>query len=242
MKVPKEYLTQKQMITNLTKGASMLGTKGNIAAGIVAGVLGYKGEDILKGTGLMDKEYELTASADVGKLPPEKRLSTGEKVAAGTVAAGTFGTKTGRKLLGKGLNLGFGPTGMVALTKAFEPEGGYDLSRTIDRLGFEAEAALAPAVVKGVTDVSSKIKNPLLRKGIETLAGVRIPGVMNPANALKIARVASPLGIATLGGEALYNYGKFAKNEIDRVRAMSEDERRAYNEALMDEGSMFEYE
>ena len=100
MKVPKEYLTQKQMITNLTKGASMFGAKGNIAAGIVAGVLGYKGEDILKGTGLMDKEYELTASAGDAPLV-EKGLSTGEKVAAGAAAAGTLGTKTGRNILGK---------------------------------------------------------------------------------------------------------------------------------------------
>ena len=127
---------------------------------------------------------------------------------------------------------------MVGLNVAL----GTDPKESLDRVGLGLEAAFAPSLVKGVTDVSSKIKNPLLRKGIETLAGVRIPGVMNPANALKIARVASPLGIATLGGEALYNYGKFAKNEIDRVRAMPEDERRAYNEALMDEGSMFEYE
>jgi len=160
------------------------------------------------------------------------------EAAAGTAAAGTIGTKTGRKILGKGLNLALGPTGMVGLNVAL----GTDPKESLDRVGLGLEAAFAPSLVKGVTDVSSKIKNPLLRKGIETLAGVRIPGVMNPANALKIARVASPLGIATLGGEALYNYGKFAKNEIDRVRAMPEDERRAYNEALMDEGSMFEYE
>ena len=217
------------------------GAKGKAAARalsiIAAGVGGYKMEDILKGTGLMDKEYELTASAGDAPLV-EKGLSTGEKVAAGTAAAGTIGTKTGRKILGKGLNLAFGPTGMVGLNVAL----GTDPKESLDRVGLGLEAAFAPSLVKGVTDVSSKIKNPLLRKGIETLAGVRIPGVMNPANALKIARVASPLGIATLGGEALYNYGKFAKNEIDRVRAMPEDERRAYNEALMDEGSMFEYE
>jgi hypothetical protein len=74
-------------------------------------------EDILKGTGLMDKEYELTASAGDAPLV-EKGLSTGEKAAAGTAAAGTIGTKTGRKILGKGLNLALGPTGMVGLNVA----------------------------------------------------------------------------------------------------------------------------
>ncbi len=231
----------RQLQKLLTQMASKGGAKGKAAVRalsiLAAGGVGYKMEDILKGTGLMDKEYELTASAADAPLV-EKGLSTGEKVAAGTAAAGTLGTKTGRKILGKGLNLALGPTGMVGLNVAL----GTDPKESLDRVGLGLEAAFAPSLVKGVTDVSSKIKNPLLRKGIETLAGVRIPGIMNPANALKIARVASPLGIATLGGEALYNYGKFAKNEIDRVRAMPEDERRAYNEALMDEGSMFEYE
>ena len=155
-------------------------------------------------------------------------FTTGEKLAgAGAATAGAlgFGTKTGRQLLGKGLNLATGPTGMFALTKAFEPEGGYDLSRTADRLGFEAEAALAPTLVKGVTDVSSKIKNPLLRKGIETLAGVRIPGLINPANVLRAARVASPIGIASLAGEGLYQLGKRGYDQYQQMQDMTEQEK-----------------
>ena len=116
---------------------------------------------------------------------------------------------------------------MGLLTYGFKPEGGYDLSRTGDRLGFEAEAALAPTLVKGVTEVSSKIKNPLLRKGLETLAGVRIPGLMNPANALKIARVANPIGIASLAGEAVYNVGKLGYEDQKRFNALSPEEQAA---------------
>jgi len=162
------------------------------------------------------------------------------KTTAAAGAVGSLGFKGVRKAVGKGLNLATGPTGVGALTYAFRPEGGYDLSRTSDRLGFEAEAALAPTLVKGVTDVSSKIKNPFLRKGLETLAGVRIPGIMNPANALRIAKIASPLGIASLGGEALYNYGKFAKDEIAKVKAMTPEERDFYNDLLMDEGGLLD--
>jgi hypothetical protein len=231
MKVPKEYLTQKQMITNLTKGASMFGKKGNIAASIVAGVLGYKGEDILKETGLMDKEYKLTASAADAPLV-EKGLSTGEKVATGTAAAGTLGTKTGRKILGKGLNLALGPTGMVGLNVAL----GTDPTETLDRVGLETEAAFAPSLVKGVTSMTDKIKNPMLRKVTEraTLAG------MSPAMAMRAARVASPLGIASLGLEGLYQYGKFAKDEIAKVKAMTPEERDFYNDLLMDEGGLLD--
>jgi hypothetical protein len=38
----------------------------------------------------------------------------------------------------------------------------------------------------------------------------------------------------------LYQYGKFAKDEIAKVKAMGDDERRVYNESLMDEGGLFE--
>ena len=221
MKVPKEYLTQKQMIADLTQGVSKFGSKGKIAASILAGVLGYKSEDILKGTGLMDKEYELTASADVGKLPPEKGLSTAEKIAAGTAAAGTVGTKTGRKLLGKAVNLGFGPTGILGINAYL----GIDPTSGVDRTVAAGEAALLPQAVKGVTSVTDKIKNPFLRKGIETLAGVRIPGVMNPANALRIARVASPIGIATLVGEGLYQLGKKGYDQYQLMKDMTEQEK-----------------
>ena len=153
------------------------------------------------------------------------------KTTAAAGAVGSLGFKGVRKAVGKGLNLALGPTGMVALNTAL----GTDPTQSLDRVGLGLEAAFAPSLVKGVTDVSSKIKNPLLRKGIETLAGVRIPGVMNPANALKIARVASPLGIATLGGEALYNYGKFAKNEIKRINDMKENDPDAYAEYLAEQ-------
>ena len=225
MKVPKEYLTQKQMIADLTQGVSKFGSKGKIAASILAGVLGYKSEDILKGTGLMDKEYELTASAADAPIV-EKGLSTGEKTAIGTGTALGLGTKTGRNILGKLFNVATGPTGMGALTYAFRPEGGYDLSRTADRLGFEAEAALAPTLVKGVTDVSSKIKNPFLRKGLETLAGVRIPKTfINPANVLRAARFASPIGIASLAGEGLYHLGKKGYNQYQQMKDMTEQEK-----------------
>ena len=134
-------------------------------------------------------------------------------------------TKTIGKGIGKAFNLGLGPAGMGGLTYALKPEDGYDLSRAEDRIGFEAEAALAPTLVKGVASVTDKIKNPLLRKGLETLAGVRIPGIMNPTNALRIARIASPIGLASLAGEGLYHAGK---KEMAKRKQMSPEELDAY--------------
>ena len=86
---------------------------------------------------------------------------------------------------------------------------------------------MAKPLVSGATSVTDKIKNPLLRKGIETLAGVRIPGVMNPANALRIARVASPIGIASLAGEGLYQVGKLGYEDQKRFNALSPEEQAA---------------
>ena len=125
--------------------------------------------------------------------------------------------------IGKGINVGLGPTGMIALTKYLEPEGGYDLSRTGDRLGFEAEAALAKPLVSGAVSVTDKIKNPMLRKIAEraALAG------MSPAMAIKVASRLSPVGIASLAGEAVYNVGKLGYEDQQRFNALSPEEQAA---------------
>jgi len=125
--------------------------------------------------------------------------------------------------IGKGINVGLGPTGMIALTKYLEPEGGYDLSRTGDRLGFEAEAALAKPLVSGAVSVTDKIKNPMLRKIAEraALAG------MSPAMAIKVASRLSPVGIASLAGEAVYKIGKLGYEDQKRFDALSPEEQAA---------------
>ena len=125
--------------------------------------------------------------------------------------------------IGKGINVGLGPTGMIALTKYLEPEGGYDLSKTGDRLGFEAEAALAKPLVSGAVSVTDKIKNPMLRKIAEraALAG------MSPTMALKVASRLSPVGIASLAGEAVYKLGKLGYEDQKRFNALSPEEQTA---------------
>ena len=139
---------------------------------------------------------------------------------AGAGVAATAATKPGRKFLGKAFNLGTGPMGAAGLTYAFRPEGGYDLRRPEDRITFEAEAALAPTLVKGAQSVTEKIKNPLLRKGLEYASGIRLPGV-NPANMLRAARVASPFGLLSLAGEGIYHAGK---KEMERRAKLSPQE------------------
>ena len=121
-----------------------------------------------------------------------------DRLTGGAGVAATAATKPGRKFLGRAFNLGTGPMGAAGLTYAFRPEGGYDLRRPEDRITFEAEAALAPTLVKGAQSVTEKIKNPFLRKLAETGAGIRIPGLMSPTMLMRAARIASPIGWVSL--------------------------------------------
>ena len=135
----------------------------------------------------------------------------------GAATGAAAATKVGRKAIGTVLNLGFGPTGAAALTYGLRPEGGYDLSKTGDRIGFEAEAAFANPLVKGAVSVTDKIKNPMLRKIAEraALAG------MSPAFALKASRVATPIGIGSLILEGSIKSAKdtmAAAKQIDAIQ------------------------
>ena len=104
------------------------------------------------------------------------------------------------------------PAGAVALNLGF----GVDPRSSIDRASIAAEAAFAPALVKQAAKLGS--------------VGQRIANLgLSPTTAMRIARVASPLGIASLGLEGAYQYGKFVKDELDRIKQMTPEEREAYN-------------
>ena len=186
---------------------------------ITSGAVGYNIEKILKGTGLMDKEYELTASAKDAPIV-ETKFTTGEKAAA--AGAASLVVPAVRKVAGTVLN-----AAGVPLSLGINAAIGIDPKSSFDRTLLAGELALAPGVVQGATSVTDKIKNPLVKKIAQTLAGIRIPGLMNPANAMKIARVASPLGIASLAGEAVYNVGKLGYEDQKRFNALSPEEQAA---------------
>tara|TARA_R100000654_G_scaffold74406_1_gene108699 strand:+ start:1654 stop:4542 length:2889 start_codon:yes stop_codon:yes gene_type:complete len=127
----------------------------------------------------------------------------------------------------------FGPTGVLGLTYAFRPEGGYDLKRPEDRITFGLEAALAPTTVKGTSKAASYLAggNQPLRRGLERAINLG----MRAAPALRAARVLSPLGLLSLAGEAGYYTYKKAQETQAAIDAMTPYQRELYESQMQGE-------
>ena len=139
--------------------------------------------------------------------------------AAHSLQGSTFGSKLMTKgepgilkkgigMLGKGLGKivtgALSPTGIVGLNVGL----GVDPKNTADRIGIEAEAALAPELVKASIGATKGMKNRSAQKVVQQLLNL---GMKTPL-ALKVARVASPLGLVALGAEG----AKFAYDDYQR--------------------------
>ena len=137
-----------------------------------------------------------------------------------TTAGATVGAmlpfKTGRKILGNTLSAAGLPLS-VALNTAI----GIDPTSAVDRTILAGEAALAPSMIKDAIRVTDKIKNPLLRKVAQGITTI------NPKYALKAASRLSPIGIASLAGEGLYQLGKLGYEDQKRFEALSPEEQAA---------------
>ena len=102
------------------------------------------------------------------------------------------------------------PSAALALNLTMPP----DLTKSLDRSLLATEVAAAPALVKATQMATS---NPLLQRALNL--------GLTPALAARAARIASPLGIASLGAEGLYQAGKFSRDRIRELRAMTPEQR-----------------
>ena len=165
-----------------------------------------------------------------GQLNPETEegLSTGQKAAiAGGVGVGAykFGKPIAKSAL-KGLAGLLGPTGIALSYPALGMIGEEyktDLSRPLDRGILGAELAGAKSLVKGTEAATKGISNNALRSGIQRALNLG----MTPAMAMRVAKIANPLGIASLAGEGLYQVGKLGYEDQQRFNALSPEEQAA---------------
>ena len=100
------------------------------------------------------------------------------------------------------------PAGAVGLNLLL----GVDPTSAVDRASIAAEAAFAPQLVKQAAKLGT--------------VGQKIANLgLTPAMAARAARIASPLGIASLAAEGLYQGGKFTKKRIEELRSMTPEQR-----------------
>ena len=185
-------------------------------------VAATRGPELARNLGLVDRDFEQTAA--VGDAPvTEKPVSLGEKAIYGGAAMLPF-KKSRDFLLRRILPGAFGPTGLIGMGLE---SGAYDLTNPMGRVTAGAEAAFAPSLVKGTVSATQGIKNKAARRLAQQALNFGLPAKL----ALRAARVLNPIGIAALGGEALYNYGKFVKSELDDIKAMTPEKREQYNVA-----------
>ena len=93
-------------------------------------------------------------------------------------------------------------------------------------MGVAAEAALAPELVKATIGATKGMKNRGAQKVVQQLLNLGLP----TQTALRVARVASPLGLLALGGEGLYKMYKEGHFEKERMMPSLMD-KEAYAEA-----------
>ena len=186
---------------------SLIGKGGKIGA--------LAGLGTLAGTGfaLADEEVSQTPfpgmkpQGSPGQLNPETEegLSTGEKVAAGTAAAGTIGTKVGRKALGKAFRT-------LGTRAAAVPLAGYTVYDNLKKGENVVDATLDPLVGLELMlpnmfkeNVSKITSNPTIQKLLKVG---------------KFGRAFTPIGAgitaAGLGIDA-YKYGKERKQLLDSL-------------------------
>ena len=152
-------------------------------------------------------------------------MKTNPELTVGGAATASLGSKTVRKgvsTAARGLLRAIGtPLGVGAISLGLAPEEGYDLSDPMTRIGFEAEAAFAKPLVQGSQQIARGIKNPVARRGIQAAFNLGLPAKV----ALRAARIATPLGLASLAAEGAYYGGKYALNEYNRIKNLSEEEK-----------------
>ena len=127
--------------------------------------------------------------------------------------------------VGRGVGAGFKALPTLAPTVALTAGFGVDPTSAIDRATLATEAAFAPALVQQAAKFSPAVQR-VLNLGL------------SPQLALRAARIASPLGIASLAAEGLYQAGKFSRDRIRELQAMTPEER----EELRRQGEAFAFD
>ena len=189
------------------------------------------GKDYAKvlGMGLVDKDIKDLTQADIDliKLNLPEQIKKAKQF-KGTKLYSGFSPELGKlsyevlKDVVKGIPT---PLGAIGLNVGL----GVDPKETIDRVGIEAELALAPELVKQSARFGPTAQR-ILNLGLKA------------APAMRVARALSPLGLLSLAGEAGYYTYKKAQETQAAIDAMTPHQRELYESQMAGEALMGEAE
>ena len=237
-----EKITDPNFLTRIAQKAKMF-PKGRVAAFPLIFGAGYLGLNIGDGS-VEAAEPEIMeagvaegiTTGDIAKGAAGVKIPTiGQTAAAATLsklsgkAGGADPLKYLRKVPRKILSSFGTPTGALAAwplaawgsekitgeeTPTFDPKSG------IERASAGAELSVAPTLVKWTDKLTKPIKNKAVRSGVTRLLNLG----MSPAMAMRVARIASPIGMASLLGEVTYQGGKAIMSESKRIDEIKDPE------------------
>ena len=183
-------------------------------------------------------------------LPPKQESIFKDPYVSGATAAtaGLSFPKTRpftKKALGVGIR-GIG-TPPVLLGEIARQVPDADYSKASDRIFPEVTAAFAKDAVslgqglakqagEGIRSLGDKV--PFARQAAPFIRRNLQRALLSSPMAFRAARVLNPIGQLALLGEGALGYGKFVKSELDRIKAMTPQEREAYNAAEQEQMSI----
>jgi len=141
----------------------------------------------------------------------------------GPAKKGKFGKAASAIAKGAGKSLGvyFSPSYVLGDYAVQAAKGNIDLEDPEKRIILGLEAAFAPELVKGTIYATKGMKDRAKQKLAQRILNLGLPTI----KALKYARAISPVGIASLLGEAGYYGYKNVKKESERREALGEEGR-----------------
>ena len=218
--------TQKTILSKINKAP--IPKKAKVALlGVVGGVAAITGADLMTGTA------QAADGAEVGSMLPAAAVAAPFFSKASGAAAKGLGVESKvaqniadplkylRKGARKAASSILSPLGAGAIWGA---TGGVDLESGIDRAGLGAEAAFSKELVKHSDKLTKPIQNQAMRSIVRGVLNAGMPLKW----AMRAARVASPIGWATLGAEGIYQLGKYAIKEHKKIKAMEPEEKKEH--------------
>jgi len=184
----------------------------------------YKDNLLLQNSEIVSDFYK--KSGYTGEEVEEVREAITMPFAAGGRASFEKGTPPKQPLFNKGAASQIAkialanPVGVLGTTYLLGGSDVFDPRTSEGRLTLGAEAAFAPSLVRGNQEIVRQM-SPEKRRVVQKLLNLGA----SPLKAIKYARALSPIGIATLLGEGIFQGGKYMLERKKMLESLTDEQR-----------------